>query len=65
MPVEVLRAAIDRFGPIVYSGFGMTELGGTVLTFPRKDHERAVNGAEHLLAGQDSSHVSGRSAAAR
>ncbi len=50
MPVEVLRTAIKRFGPIVYSGFGMTELGGNVLTFPKKDHERAVNGEEHLLA---------------
>ncbi len=50
MPVEVLRAGIKRFGPIVYSGFGMTELGGNVLTFPKADHERAVNGAEHLLA---------------
>src|SRR5206468_7501616 len=50
MPVEVLRAAIDRFGPIVYSGFGMTELGGNVLTFPKGDHVRAINGEEHLLA---------------
>jgi acyl-CoA synthetase (AMP-forming)/AMP-acid ligase II len=50
MPVEVLRAAIDRFGPIVYSGFGMTELGGNVLTFPKSAHVRAVNGEEHLLA---------------
>ena len=50
MPVEVLRAAIQRFGPIVYSGFGMTELGGNVLTFPKSDHVRAINGEEHLLA---------------
>jgi acyl-CoA synthetase (AMP-forming)/AMP-acid ligase II len=50
MPVEVLRAAIKRFGPIVYSGFGMTELGGNVLTFPKSAHERAVNGDEYLLA---------------
>ncbi len=42
MPVEVLRAAIKRFGPIVYSGFGMTELGGNVLTFPKRAHVRAV-----------------------
>ena len=42
MPVEVLRAAIDRFGPIVYSGFGMTELGGNVLTFPKEAHVRAI-----------------------
>jgi acyl-CoA synthetase (AMP-forming)/AMP-acid ligase II len=50
MPVEVLRAGIKRFGPIVYSGFGMTELGGNVLTFPKSDHVRAINGEEHLLA---------------
>ena len=50
MPVEVLRAGIERFGPIVYSGFGMTELGGNVLTFPKADHVRAINGEEHLLA---------------
>ena len=50
MPVEVLRAGIKRFGPIVYSGFGMTELGGNVLTFPKSAHVRAVNGEEHLLA---------------
>ena len=50
MPVEVLRAAINRFGPIVYSGFGMTELGGNVLTFPKSAHVRAINGEEHLLS---------------
>ena len=50
MPVEVLRAAIERFGPIVYSGFGMTELGGNVLTFPKSAHARAVAGEQHLLA---------------
>ena len=50
MPVEVLKAAIDRFGPIVYSGFGMTELGGNVLTFTKEAHIRAINGEEHLLA---------------
>ena len=50
MPVEVLRAAIERFGPIVYSGFGMTELGGNVLTFPKSAHARAIAGEQHLLA---------------
>ena len=50
MPVEVLRTAIARFGPIVYSGFGMTELGGNVLTFPKAAHVRAINGEEHLLS---------------
>jgi len=49
MPVEVLRKAIDKFGPIVFSGFGMTELGGNVLTFPKSDHARAIRGEEHLL----------------
>ena len=50
MPVEVLRSAIDRFGPIVYSGFGMTELGGNVLTFPKEAHVRAIRGDEYLLS---------------
>ncbi len=50
MPVEILRAALKRFGPIVFSGFGMTELGGNVLTFPKADHARAASGDEHLLA---------------
>jgi acyl-CoA synthetase (AMP-forming)/AMP-acid ligase II len=50
MPVEVLKTAIDRFGPVVWSGFGMTELGGNVLTHPISAHVRAVNGEEHLLA---------------
>jgi acyl-CoA synthetase (AMP-forming)/AMP-acid ligase II len=50
MPVEVLKAAMERFGPIVYSGFGMTELGGNVLNHPREVHERAIKGEPHLLA---------------
>ena len=50
MPVEVLKAAINRFGPVVWSGFGMTELGGNVLMHPKSAHVRAVNGEEHLLA---------------
>ena len=50
MPVEVLKTAIDRFGPIVYSGFGMTELGGNVLVHSKEAHIRAINGEEHLLA---------------
>jgi len=49
MPVEVLRRGIERLGPVVYSGFGMTELSGNVLTFPKSDHVRAINGEEHLL----------------
>jgi acyl-CoA synthetase (AMP-forming)/AMP-acid ligase II len=50
MPVEVLKATIARFGPVVYSGFGMTELGGNVLNHSKEVHVRAVNGEEHLLA---------------
>lgn len=50
MPVEVLKSAIERFGPVVVSGFGMTELAGNVLTFSKTAHQRAVDGEEHLLA---------------
>ena len=50
MPVEVLKSAIDRFGPVVVSGFGMTELAGNVLTFSKAAHARAVAGEAHLLA---------------
>ncbi len=50
MPVEVLKAAIARFGPVVWSGFGMTELGGNVLVHSFDAHVRAISGEEHLLA---------------
>jgi long-chain acyl-CoA synthetase len=50
MPVELLKRAIARFGPVVCSGFGMTELGGNVLYHPKSDHVRATKGEEHLLA---------------
>jgi acyl-CoA synthetase (AMP-forming)/AMP-acid ligase II len=50
MPVELLRRAMDRFGPILQSGFGMTELSGNVLVFRKQHHVRAVEGEEHLLA---------------
>lgn len=49
MPIGVLRATLTRFGPIVYGGFGMTELAGVVLHLPKAAHVRAVNGEEHLL----------------
>jgi acyl-CoA synthetase (AMP-forming)/AMP-acid ligase II len=54
MPVEVLRAMIDRFGPVVYAGFGMTELAGNVLTLDKTTHVRAARGEEHLLAATGS-----------
>jgi acyl-CoA synthetase (AMP-forming)/AMP-acid ligase II len=50
MPVELLRRAIERFGPILQSGFGMTELSGNVLIFRKQHHLRAVEGEENLLA---------------
>ena len=50
MPVAVLKEALDRFGPVVYSGFGMTELAGNVLVHPKAAHSRAIGGDEHLLA---------------
>jgi len=49
IPVDVLRRTIERFGPVVYAGMGMTELGGNMLTLDRAAHIRAVNGEEHLL----------------
>lgn len=49
MPVDVLRRALDRFGPIVKSGFGMTELSGNVLVFHKEHHVRALEDDENLL----------------
>lgn len=49
MPIEILRATLERFGPIVYGGFGMTELAGVALFLPKDAHLRVVNGEEHLL----------------
>ncbi len=49
IPADVLRRTIDRFGPIVYAGMGMTELGGNMLTLDKAAHIRAANGDEHLL----------------
>jgi long-chain acyl-CoA synthetase len=49
IPVEVLRRAIGRLGPVVFTGFGMTELAGNVLALDRETHARAARGDEHLL----------------
>ncbi|SOD71802.1 acyl-CoA synthetase (AMP-forming)/AMP-acid ligase II [Jatrophihabitans sp. GAS493] len=49
IPAEVLRRAIERFGPVVYAGMGMTELGGNILTLDKAAHIRAAAGEEHLL----------------
>jgi long-chain acyl-CoA synthetase len=49
IPPEVLRQTIERFGPVVYAGMGMTELGGNMLTLDKQAHIRAANGEEHLL----------------
>jgi acyl-CoA synthetase (AMP-forming)/AMP-acid ligase II len=49
MPIDTLRATLERFGPIVYGGYGMTELAGVALYLPKAAHERVVNGEEHLL----------------
>ncbi len=50
MPVEVLRTVIERFGPIVYSGFGMTELSGGATILPKDVLVRAIHGSPHILA---------------
>jgi acyl-CoA synthetase (AMP-forming)/AMP-acid ligase II len=49
MPVELLKAAIDRFGPILASGLGMSEAPGPVLSLTKEDHLRACNGEANLL----------------
>ncbi|MGI5158991.1 class I adenylate-forming enzyme family protein [Microbispora sp. CA-102843] len=49
IPADILRQTIERFGPIVYAGMGMTELGGNMLTLGKEAHIRAANGEEHLL----------------
>ncbi|CAM3112270.1 long-chain fatty acid--CoA ligase [Prescottella defluvii] len=49
IPADVLRHTIDQFGPIVYAGMGMTELGGNMLTLDKAAHVRAAHGEEHLL----------------
>ncbi|HEX6870894.1 MAG TPA: AMP-binding protein, partial [Micromonosporaceae bacterium] len=50
MPLAVLEAAMDRLGPILYTGFGLTETSGNMLAHPKSVHVRAVNGEPHLLA---------------
>lgn len=49
IPADVLRQTIERFGPVVYAGMGMTELGGNMLTLDKAAHVRAAQDEEHLL----------------
>ncbi len=49
IPAEVLRRAMDRFGPIFTQGFGMTELSGNVIFMSKEDHVRAAREAPGLL----------------
>ena len=49
IPAEVLRRAMDRFGPIFTQGFGMTELSGNVIFMSKADHVRAAREAPELL----------------
>jgi acyl-CoA synthetase (AMP-forming)/AMP-acid ligase II len=50
MPVELLRAALKRFGPILVSGFGMSEAPGAVALLTKADHVRAAAGETKLLS---------------
>ena len=50
MPPDLIREGIARFGPIFYSGFGMTELGGHATNLSKEEHRRALEGDEHVLA---------------
>ena len=49
IPAEVLRRALDRFGPILTQGFGMTELSGNVIYMSKADHVRADREKPELL----------------
>ena len=49
IPAEVLRRAMERFGPIFTQGFGMTELSGNVIFMSKADHVRAARDAPELL----------------
>ena len=49
MPLKTLREAIDRFGPILASGFGMSEVPGPIVQFSQADLTRAAASAPALL----------------
>jgi len=39
MPVELLRRALEKFGPIFSQGYGQTESGPQITSLPRKAHQ--------------------------
>jgi long-chain acyl-CoA synthetase len=49
MPVGLLREALDHFGPILASGFGMTEFPGTLCAFTKEMVIRAAADEPELL----------------
>lgn len=49
MPLPVLERAMGRLGPILYTGFGMTETAGNIMAHPQAAHVRAISGEPHLL----------------
>lgn len=50
MPVTMLRRLIDRFGPVICSAYGSTELAGSATQHPADAYQRAIGGEEQLLA---------------
>ena len=58
MPVELLRQCLEIFGPIFTQGYGQTESGPQITSFPRKAHEVLDRPAEEqkvlASAGQPS-----------
>lgn len=50
IPAQVLRRAIERFGPIFTQGFGMTELSGNIIFMSKADHVRAAKDSPELLS---------------
>jgi acyl-CoA synthetase (AMP-forming)/AMP-acid ligase II len=49
MPLDLLRATIDRFGAVLASGLGMSEAPGPVTSLNKHHHARALDGEEQLL----------------
>lgn len=50
LPVPLVERFLDRFGPILYTAYGSSELAGPCTAFPKSMMTRAVKGEAHLLA---------------
>jgi long-chain acyl-CoA synthetase len=50
MPVELLRRALDRFGPVFTQAYGQTESGPLVTTLQMEDHSLDAGSVERLAS---------------